>query len=98
LVLTLAAAVTNRGTPALPWIAAALGLYLVAVIVTVAVYVPLNDAIKAAGDPSHIDVHQGRAQFSAARWTAWSVLRFPTSTAAFVLLTWALVLLGRSTS
>jgi len=98
LVFALAAAITNRGTPALPWIAAALGLYLVAVIVTVAVNVPLNDAIKAAGDPSRIDVHQVRAQFHEARWAAWNLLRAVTTTAAFSLLTWALVLHGHSTS
>jgi uncharacterized membrane protein len=63
LVLSLAAGIANRGSTALPWIAAAFGLYLVAVIVTVAVNVPLNDAIKAAGNPSHIDVAQVRAQF-----------------------------------
>ena len=60
LVLTLVAGIANRGTPALPLIAAAFGLYLVAVIITVAVNVPLNDAIKAAGDPAHIDVAQVR--------------------------------------
>jgi uncharacterized membrane protein len=98
LVFTLAAAITNRGTRPLPWIAAALGLYLVAVIVTVAVNVPLNDAIKAAGDPSRIDVHQVRAQFHEARWAAWNLLRTVTTTAAFGLLAWALVLHGRSTS
>jgi len=98
LVLTLTAAITNRGTPALPWIAAALGLYLVAAIVTVAVNVPLNDALKAAGDPNHIDVHQVRAQFHEARWAAWNLFRVATTTAGFGLLTWALVLLGRSTS
>ena len=54
LVLTLAAGVANRGTPAFPWIAAAFGLYLVAVIVTIAVNVPMNDAIKAAGDPASL--------------------------------------------
>src|SRR6266702_7468982 len=47
LLLTLAAGIANRGTPALPWTAAAFGLHLVAVIITVAVNVPLNDAIKA---------------------------------------------------
>src|ERR1043166_116665 len=39
LVLAVAAAVANRGTPAFPWIAVALGLYLVAVVVTAAVNV-----------------------------------------------------------
>src|SRR5919199_6083104 len=54
LVFTLAAAVTNRGEAALPWIAVALGLYLIAFVVTIAVHVPLNDALKAAGDPGRI--------------------------------------------
>jgi uncharacterized membrane protein len=98
LVLTAAAAVANRGTPAFPWIAVALGLYLVCVIVTVAVNVPLNDAIKAAGDPAHIDVAQVRAQFGEARWAAWNLLRVATSVPAFGLLTWALVLCGRATA
>jgi uncharacterized membrane protein len=98
LVLTLAAGIANRGAPALPWIAAAFGLYLVAVIVTVAVNVPLNDAIKAAGDPNHIDVAQVRAQFHETRWAAWNLLRAVTTTTAFALLAWALVLCGRASS
>src|SRR5258707_1485729 len=44
LVLALAAGIANRGTPAFPWIAASFGLYLVAVIVTIPVHVPMNDA------------------------------------------------------
>jgi uncharacterized membrane protein len=96
LVLTLAAAIASRGTPALPWIAAALGLYLVAVIVTVAVNVPLNDAIKAAGDPASANVAQVRAAFHEARWAAWNLVRTVTTVSAFGLLTWALVLCGRA--
>jgi uncharacterized membrane protein len=98
LVLTVAAALANRGTPAFPPIAAALGLYLIAVIVTVAVNVPLNDAIKAAGDPARIDVAQVRAHFGEARWAAWNLLRAATSVPAFALLSWALVLAGRATA
>ena len=98
LIFTLAAGIANRGTSALPWIAAAFGLYLVAVIVTAAVNVPLNDAIKAAGDPNHIDVTQVRAQFHETRWAIWNLLRVATTTSAFGLLTWALVLCGRASS
>ncbi len=98
LVLTAAAALANRGTPAFGWIAVALGLYLIAVIVTVAVSVPLNDAIKAAGDPARIDVARVRAQFGEARWAAWNLLRVATSVPAFGLLSWALVLAGRATA
>lgn len=84
------------GATALPWIAAAFGLYLVAVVVTVAVNVPLGDAIKAAGNPSHIDVAQVRARFDETRWAAWNLLRVTTTTTAFGLLAWALVLRGRA--
>ena len=96
LVLTLAAGLANRGTPALPWIAAAFGLYLVAVVVTMAVNVPLNDAIKAAGNPGHIDVAQVRAQFRETRWAAANLVRVAATTPAFGLLAWALVLCGRA--
>jgi uncharacterized membrane protein len=101
-VLTLVAGIASRGTPALPPIAAAFGLYLVAVIITIAVNVPLNDAIKAAGDPARIDVAQVaqvaqvRAQFNEARWAAWNLVRVATSVPAFGLLAWALVLCGRA--
>jgi uncharacterized membrane protein len=95
-VLTLVAGIANRGTPALPPIAAAFGLYLVAVIITIAVNVPMNDAIKAAGDPAHIDVAQVRAQFNEARWATWNLVRVATSVPAFGLLAWALVLCGRA--
>jgi uncharacterized membrane protein len=77
----------------------AFGLYLVAVIITIAVNVPLNDALKAAGDPAHIDVAQVaqvRAQFNEARWAAWNLVRVATSVPAFGLLAWALVLCGRA--
>ena len=97
-VLTLVAGIANRGTAALPWIAAAFGLYLVAVVITVAVNVPLNDAIKAAGDPAHIDVAQVRARCNEARWAAWNLVRVATSVPAFGLLAWALVLCGRATA
>jgi uncharacterized membrane protein len=98
LVLTLVAGIANRGTGALPWIAAAFGLYLVAVVVTIAVNVPLNDAIKAAGNPNHIDVTQVRARFQETRWAAWNLLRVATTTVAFGLLAWALVLCGRASA
>ena len=97
-VLTLVAGIASRGTPALPWIAAAFGLYLVAVVTTIAVNVPLNDAIKAAGDPARIDVAQVRDQFGEARWAAWNLLRVATCVPAFALLSWALVLAVRATA
>jgi uncharacterized membrane protein len=82
----------------LPWIAAALVLYLAVFVITLAVNVPLNDAIKAAGDPDHIDLAAVREQFDEARWAAWNVVRAVATTVAFGCLVWALVEYGRATS
>ena len=64
LLFTAGAGATQLGRPPRPWIAAALGLYLVAVVITMAVHVPLNDAIKAAGDPDWLDAAAVRARFA----------------------------------
>jgi len=78
------------------WLIAALVLYAVVVVITMAVHVPLNDEIKAAGDPDRIDLVAVRAAFHETRWVAWNVVRAVASTAAFVCLAWALVLDGRA--
>ena len=82
------------------WIVAALGLYLIACVVTVAVNVPLNDALKAAGNPDHlVDLAGVRHQFPhEARWAAWNLVRTAVSVGAFGCLAWALVLHGRATA
>ena len=98
LLFTGAALVTNLGQAAVPWVAVALGLYLIAFVVTVAVNVPLNDALKAAGNPDRIhDLANVRARFHEGRWAAWNLVRVLTSSGAFGCLAWALVLYGRST-
>ena len=87
LVLTgLAAALhfTGDRRHVLPWLGAAFVLYLIAVVITMAVNVPLNDALKAAGDPARIgDLAAVRQHFHEARWSAWNHVRTLTSTAAF---------------
>jgi uncharacterized membrane protein len=94
---TLVAAVAHLGRDPLAWIAAALALYLIAFVVTFAVNVPRNDALKAAGDPDTItDLAAVRERFNEARWRSWNLVRVVTSTVAFGLLAWALVLQGRS--
>jgi uncharacterized membrane protein len=99
LVFTAGAAVANRHQPAMGWIVAALVLYLIACVVTVAVNVPLNDALKAAGDPDRIaDLAGVRHQFHEARWAAWNLARTVVSLGAFGCLAWALVLHGRATA
>jgi uncharacterized membrane protein len=83
----------------LPWIVVALVLYLAVIVITVVVNVPLNDGIKAAGEPdSIVDLAQVREQFNEARWVRWNLVRVVATTAAFGCLAWALVLLGRATS
>ena len=80
----------------LPWAVAALVLYLAVFVVTVGINVPLNDGIKAAGDPDRIaDLAAVRERFDEARWVRWNLARALASTAAFGCLTWALVLYGR---
>ncbi|GLW65687.1 membrane protein [Actinomadura rubrobrunea] len=80
---------------ALPWLVAALALYLAVVVITLAVNVPLNDGIKAAGDPDRIgDLAEVRRAFDEARWAAWNLVRTLASTAAFGLLVTAALLYG----
>jgi uncharacterized membrane protein len=85
------------GRPVVPWIVVAFVLYLAVFAITIRVNVPLNDAIKAAGDPDRIaDLAAVRERFDEARWVRWNVVRAVASTAAFGSLTWALVQYGRT--
>jgi len=76
--LTALAAGLHLGDPAaLPWILAALVLYVSTLVVTFRVNVPLNDALDAAGDPEGRDpreVAAVRAAFEA-RWVRWNTYR-----------------------
>jgi uncharacterized membrane protein len=100
LLVTGAAAALHLGEDqrsVLPWIAVALALYLAVFVITIAVNVPLNDALKAAGDPDHIDLAAVRERFDEARWAGWNLVRAVATTAAFGCLVWALVEYGRAT-
>ena len=98
LVFSVLAAVLHLGADrrsVLPWVVAGAALYLVVLVVTVAVNVPLNDRLDAAGDPSRIaDPHAVREQFEAV-WVRWNLVRTVACTLAFACLTWALALHGR---
>jgi uncharacterized membrane protein len=95
LVLGVVAGVLSLGRPEFPWIAAAVLLYLVVVVITIVVNVPLNDALKAAGAPDTIaDIAAVRAAFDEARWRTWNLVRTALSVTSFVLLAWALVVHG----
>jgi uncharacterized membrane protein len=83
---------TDEGRPVLAWIVAALVLYLLVFVVTIAVNVPRNNEIKAAGDVDRItDLHGVRERFNEARWVRWNHLRAFASLLAFGLLSWALI-------
>jgi uncharacterized membrane protein len=94
----LAAALSLGGgsRPLLPWLVAALVLYLAVLVITFRVNVPLNDALKAAGDPDRIaDLAAVRDRFDEALWIRWNLVRAVASTAAFACLVRALMLYGR---
>ncbi|HEX6338351.1 MAG TPA: anthrone oxygenase family protein [Jiangellaceae bacterium] len=85
LAITVVAAAAHLGDesrPAVPWILAAAVLYLVVFVITVRVNVPLNDAIKAAGDPEQIDTAATRERFNESTWVRWNVVRTALTTAA----------------
>ena len=87
------AAALHLGRATLPWIIVALVAYVVVVVITVAVNVPLNDAIKAAGSA---DPAGAREAFDEARWAAWNLVRVALSVGAFMALCWALVVSDRT--
>jgi uncharacterized membrane protein len=92
--LTAVAAIINRGEPSNHWVVAALGAYVLVIIITIAVHVPLNDAIKAAGDPDHIDLRAVRIAFRESRWASWNLIRTGLSLAAFISMARALTAHG----
>jgi uncharacterized membrane protein len=88
---------TGDGRPIVPWIAAALVLYLFVFVITIRVNVPRNNEIKAAGDIDQLeDPHAVRERFDEAKWAGWNHLRTVASTVAFGLLAWALVESGQA--
>ena len=77
------------------WIAAGLALYTLGVLTTMAVNIPLNNQLAAAGNPAKIaDPAAVRARFEDA-WNVWNVTRALLSTGAAACLARALLLAGR---
>ena len=91
LLFTLGASIASLGHAALPPVASALVLYLVTFVLTLAVNVPLNDALKRAGEPDRIaDLAAVRAAFNEARWSRFNLVRTVLCLLSFALLAWAL--------
>jgi uncharacterized membrane protein len=73
---------------ALFWTVAALGSYLVALVITGVVNVPLNNGL--AGDEQTVDPATSRRRFEV-RWVRWNIARAVAATAAFGCLCGALL-------
>jgi uncharacterized membrane protein len=81
---------------ATPWIVAALILYGLGFLTTMAIHEPLNNDLTDAGDPSRIaDVAGVRDDFEDP-WMVWHIVRTVLTTAALGALAYALVLHGRA--
>jgi len=97
LVFTLGATIAHVGHDGLPPTAGALVLYLITFVITMAVNVPLNDALKRAGDPDRIaNLTAVRAAFNETRWARFNLLRTALCLLSFALLAWALAIHGRA--
>lgn len=96
--LAILAAVLNADAgdrSAFALIVTAVALQVVMAGITLRINVPLNNGIKAAGDPNRIDdLSAVRRRFNETRWVRWNGLRATVATVAFGCLAWALVLYG----
>ncbi|MFD4902021.1 DUF1772 domain-containing protein [Streptomyces sp. NPDC058411] len=89
LVLAAVLAVRGHSPGALPWIIAALVLYVAAFLVTGAQNVPLNDVLdKVPLDSAPDRLREARAAFED-RWTTWNTVRAVLHTASLGALLWA---------
>lgn len=89
---------TGGAREAVPWIAAALVLFLIGIMITGAIHLPLNEVLESAGDPADIaDPSALRERFNESRWTLWNHVRAATSVLSLGCLTWALVVFARTT-
>ncbi|NGN68069.1 DUF1772 domain-containing protein [Streptomyces sp. A7024] len=81
----------------LPWVVAALVLYLGTVGITFAMNMPLNNDLDAAGPVEKVkDLAALREHFEA-KWVRWNAIRTYTNVAAFGALSAALLQYGRHT-
>jgi uncharacterized membrane protein len=98
LVLTAFAAalhVPKDGRAVLPWILAALALYLVVIVVTGTQNVPMNDALEAARGAGTPEALAAAREAFEEPWMRWNVVRSVASTGALGCIVWALVRFGQ---
>ncbi|MBW8805190.1 MAG: DUF1772 domain-containing protein [Catenulisporales bacterium] len=78
------------------WIGAALILYVIGLLTTMGINIPLNNDLANAGNPATIaDPAAVRARFEDT-WNVWNIARAVVSTGAAICLARAMVLLGRT--
>lgn len=99
--LSIVALVANLGSDhrrVLVWLVAATVLNIAALIVTMALNVPLNDQLATVTDaPSAAELAGLREHFEGS-WVRWNIVRSVGHTGAFGCLAWALVLVGRASA
>ncbi len=96
-ILALVLHLRGDGHRALPWIIVGLVLYVATWIITMAINVPMNNELVAAGngDVDQIpDLAAVRAKFESA-WVRWNHVRTFLNIGALAALSWALVQYGR---
>lgn len=77
------------------WIGAALGLYVIGLLTTMGINIPLNNDLAAAGNPAKIaDPARVRAHFEDT-WNTWNIARAVLTTGAAACLARAMLLLGK---
>ncbi|GAB3615343.1 anthrone oxygenase family protein [Humibacter ginsengisoli] len=83
-VLCALAAVAAWGEAGGAWATGALAGTVASVVITVAVHLPVNNALKAAAAAPGADAASVRRRFGEVRWAAWNLVRAVLSTASAV--------------
>lgn len=83
------------GRAVLPWILAALALYLVAIVVSGTQNVPMNNALEAARGASTPEALAAAREAFEGPWVRWNIVRSVASTGALGCIVWALVRFGQ---
>ncbi|GAA2665635.1 anthrone oxygenase family protein [Streptomyces aculeolatus] len=81
----------------LPWLIAALVLYVAMFVITFAVNVPMNNDLDAAGAVDQIKDLAGLRERVEDRWVRWNNVRSVVTVLSFGCVSWALFQYGRAT-
>jgi uncharacterized membrane protein len=95
--LTAALHIPKDGRPVLPWIVAALVLYVAVIVVTGALNIPLNNELEAARGADTVEALAAAREKFEGPWVRWNIVRAVGSTGALGCILWALVRFGQTT-